>query len=264
MPSTISEAVSEIDDFLSRETSSLWQLEKSEVASRLKELVEDPSLIQQGNLNLCGPATTFHLWLKRDPLAFSQYCIQLFEQGEATIGNIIVKPDSDLVKQKYSDVLPRMKETPCPQAEWMAMSALRDSANTTLDFEGTPEEDASGITLPSEIEEWLVATGLYSSVQNEGNFVLNAGLEHAMKLRPELNQDIVMLINATMISESQGSLFDVIASRFPNHYISLNAAIEFYDDKIFIDYWTWGGNKKNEIDKSIFEDNYFGAVIASF
>ncbi len=263
MPSTISEAVSEIDDFLSRDASSPWKLEKIEVATRLKELVEDPSLIQQGSLNLCGPATTFHLWLKRDPLAFSQYCIQLFEQGEATIGNISVKPDSDLINQVYSVVLPRM-ETPCPQAEWMAMSALRDSANTTLDFEGTPEEDVSGITLPSEIEEWLVATGLYSSVQNEGNFVLNAGLEHAMKLRPELNQDIVMLINATMISKSQGSLFDVIVSRFPNHYIALNSTIEFYDEKVSIDYWTWGGSKKIEIDQSIFYENYFGAVIASF
>jgi hypothetical protein len=54
--------------------------------------------------------------------------------------------------------IPRM-DPKCPQAEWMAMSALRDSSNLVLDFEGTPEEDVSGITTPGEITDWLIATG---------------------------------------------------------------------------------------------------------
>ena len=180
----------------------------------------------------------------------------------SNIGSLVIKPGSDLLKQEYSDVKPRM-DSICPQAEWMAMSALRDSSNSVLDFEGTPEEEASGITTPSEITDWLIATGCYQSVLNEGNFVLRPGIEHAEKLQPGIQQDVIMLINAFIIQGKYDSVFEVIASRFPNHYIVLDSAVDITNDKVNFTCWTWGEQKEVEIDKSVFEENYFGAVIAN-
>jgi len=262
MLSTIPDAIQVIEQFEQRNGTSPWKLTRGEVASGLKELVQNPTLVNQGNLNLCGPAATFVLWSRRDPLAFAQYGIELFEQGESRIGNISVKPGSDLLNQDYSAVRSRMKPV-CPQAEWMMMSALRDSENTALDFEGTPEEDAEGITTPGEIAKWLIATGCYSSVVDEGNFVANAELNHAAKLQLSDQQDVVMLINANILPRAQRTPFDLIAQFFPNHYIVLNSAIKFPDSKVVLDHWTWGGVELEEVDKANFDDNYYGAIIAS-
>ena len=262
MTSTISDAVQAIEQFEQRNSTSPWKLTGSEVASRLKELVRNPTLVNQGNLNLCGPAATFVLWSSRDPLAFAQYGIELFERGESRVGNISVKPGSNLLNQNYSAVLPRMSPV-CPQAEWMMMSALRDSENAALDFEGTPDDTTSGITMPGEIKEWLTAIGCYSSVMNEGNFVVNAGLDHAAKLKSDDQQDVVMLINANILPRAQRTPFDLIAQFFPNHYIVLNSAIKFSDSKVVVDHWTWGGVESEEVDKADFDDNYYGAIIAS-
>jgi hypothetical protein len=265
MLSTISDALVEIDGFESRNDfpSPPWKLDRAMVASRLKELVNTPTKIQQGDLNLCGPAVFFLLWCKRDPLAFSRYCINLFEQGSSAIGSLNVIPGSDLRNQDYEKVTPRMNLL-CPQAEWLSMSALRDSENAVLDFEGTPEEDVSGITTPAEIKNWLDETKCYQSVQDEGNYATNPGLEQAKKLRPDLGQDIVMLINANLIPGSKISPFDIITGRFPNHYILLDSPIEFSGDQVSFTFWTWGMlQPKAEINKDIFDRNYFGAVIAS-
>jgi hypothetical protein len=264
MSSTISDAIFAIDDFGNHSGGTPWSLDRAPVASRLKELVQSPMVINQGNLNLCGPAATFVLWANRDPLAFAEYCINLFERGQSNIGPLTIKPGSDLLNQSYSAVELRMK-VKCHQAEWMAMSALRDSSNLVLDFEGTPEEDVSGITTPGEITDWLIATGCYQSVLNEGNFVLRPGIEHAEKLQPGPGQDVIVLINALMITASGefDSLFDVIASRFPNHFIVLDSPVEVTNNTVTFTYWTWGVQKELEIDKSVFEENYFGAVIAN-
>jgi hypothetical protein len=87
MSNTIPDAIQAIKKFEQRNGTSPWKLARSKVALRLKELVRNPTLVNQGNLNLCGPAAFFALWSNRDPLAFSQYGIELFEQGESATGN---------------------------------------------------------------------------------------------------------------------------------------------------------------------------------
>jgi hypothetical protein len=265
MLSTITEALNAIDLFESSTIDTSWKLDRLTVADRLRKIIQDPLLINQGSINVCGPAATFVLWCKNDPLAYAQYTINLFETGEAKIGSISVKPGSDLINQDYGVVALRMNNNPCPQAEWMAMSALRDSSNAVLDFEGTPEEDVSGITTPSEITDWLTATDSYSSVLNEGNFVVNAGLDHAQKLQPSLQEDVIILINANMLPQSVNSPFLDLSRFFPNHFIILLSSINVNGSSVRFSCWTWGKSFLDlVIDKDKFEDNYFGAVIATF
>ena len=262
MPSTVTEALDAIDQFEASPSNTPWKLDRLAVANRLREIVQNPFLINQGNINVCGPAATFVLWCQNDPLAYTKYSISLFETGKGKIGSISVEPGSDLINQDYSAVSLRMKIL-CPQAEWMAMSALRDSSNAILDFEGTPEEDASGITTPSEITDLLTATGFYSSVLNEGNFVVNSGLDDAQKLQPGLQEDVIMLINANMLPQSVNPPFLDLSRFFPNHFIVLLSSISVNGSSVKFSCWTWGKSFLDlVIDKDKFEDNYFGAVIA--
>jgi hypothetical protein len=262
MPGTITDALNAIDQFKSNSNTSPWKLDRLTIVERLKELVHEPFLINQGSINVCGPAATFVLWCQQDPLAFAQYSINLFETGKSSIGSISVTPGSDLVNQNYDAVKPRMKIL-CPQAEWMGMSALRDSSNAVLDFEGTPEEDVSGITSPGEITDWLNALGIYSSVSNEGNFVVNAGLDHAQSLQPSSQENVIMLINANMLPQAANPPFLDLSRFFPNHFVVLLSPIGFSGNSVEFSCWTWGEVLSNLIiDKDKFESNYFGAVIA--
>ena len=50
----------------------------------VRALVTDPSKVTQAWLNLCGPAAFVRVWAERDPVAFAQFSINLFERARAT------------------------------------------------------------------------------------------------------------------------------------------------------------------------------------
>jgi hypothetical protein len=263
--STVAAALPGIASFAARTGTSRWKLPRAEVAKRLEEVTRDPSLIAQGSLNLCGPAAFFYCWARRDPVSFVRYAIQLYEDGYGYIGDYKVTPGSDLVNQDYKAVVPRMKSL-CPIAEWMFMSALRDEANAFNDFQGTPEEDVSGLTTPAELASWLTSTGVYRSVRDEGNWVFTKSLSHALALSPSPNTDVSLLIHAHVLANAAagGKKKDSgLLQGFPNHFVVLESPIwQLPNGKVKFDCWTWGGKVGVEVDPKVFEANYYGAVIA--
>src|SRR5437773_1207070 len=138
--STIADARSIVDQFSAYEGDSAWQfLDRATVADRLLELIGPESsdnegeadqagrLIQQGAMNLCGPAAFFQFVIKRDPAMFANFATTLFNTGEGDLGQLHVAPGDDIKSAKYADLLPRMSGSVCPQADWMVMGALRNS-----------------------------------------------------------------------------------------------------------------------------------------
>lgn len=186
-------------------TETPWSLKPEEVVDRLYMLVCDPTLIQQGCLNLCGPVVFFRIWLERDPVRAVKFVYDLYRNGKGSIGTprkyYVVEPSELLLRSDYYTIRSKAVKDPkdfTPAADWMMMSALRDSANDRpfsiwksskgreitrillklgleklglddrfLDnrFKGTPQDELSGITVPEEIKQWLEATGLYTSVE---------------------------------------------------------------------------------------------------
>jgi|GEM_PF-2430743 len=253
-------ALAQVAAFRSAAGTSPWKLNRAAVADRLTELIHKPELIDQDGLNLCGPASFFHLWIKRDPLAFARFATQLYETGSSYISTLAVKPGSDLLKQDYATIASRVAGF-SPPADWMVMSALRDSENSVFDYEGTPEEDVSAITLPGTLAEWLRTTGLYTTVNDETNLYFTKGMAHATGLVPAADRDIVMLVNSDMLSGF--TPVPVILNLFPNHFIVLNSPLVITSSgEVKIDYWSGGSNHTETIARASFEDNYYGAVIA--
>jgi peptidoglycan hydrolase-like protein with peptidoglycan-binding domain len=240
-------------------TSGQFRLAHADVAARLTGLINDPTLVDQGRLNLCGPAAFFHILLKRDPVSFAKYASSLFLHGRGTVGSLSITPGSDLKNQTY------VASWGCPATDWMTMSALRDDENWLLDYEGTPEETVSAATSPAEMRSWLAATGLYRRVRDEGNWVLTKGVAHAKRLSPGANTDIALLINAHILSGAAATRKksdSFIESAFPNHFVVLNTPIVERAGKIEFGCWTWGGNYRVSVNRGTFDANYYGAVIA--
>lgn len=240
-------------------TTGAFRLAHADVASRLTDLINNPDLIEQGQLNLCGPAAFFHILLKRDPVMFARYAASLFQHGRGALGGLVINPDDDLKHQTYDP------GWGCPTTDWMTMSALRDDQNWFWDYQGTPSETVSAATTPAEMRQWLKATGLYRRVRDEGNWVLTKGLAHAKGLSPGPNIDIALLVNAHILSGAAATRKKsdkFIMSAFPNHFVVLNTPIVESAGKIEFECWTWGGNYSLSLKRDTFDANYYGAVIA--
>ncbi len=256
-------AIQLINDFRTKTNYSNWKLQRTEVADRLEQLIRDPNKVNQGNLNLCGPAAFFNVWLKIDPEAVARYATKLYDVGAGDVGTIKVKPDDDLVNQDYHSI----SDLLTPPAEWMMLSSLRDQENNLWDYQGTPSEDTSAVTSPATVAKWLEATGLYQTVSDEGNWTLTKGLEHAKKLNPSSEEDVIMLINAHVLDKygkaGKKKSIDFMTNSFPNHFIVLTSKVKEVGDKVSFEYWTWGKpSTQITVPANVFKANYYGAVIA--
>ena len=259
--STAASALADIAAFAARTTASRWKLARAPLARRLEEIVRNPDVVNQGALNLCGPAIFFHVWARRDPLSFAKYAADMYEKGTAKAGTLTVKPHDDLVLNDYAKIVPRMGGNVTPIAEWMCLSAIRDSENAAIHFEGDPSENVAGITTPGELADWLKASGMYTRVTDEGNWIATKGVTHAFNLRPAANRDILCLINARILP-NQGGAKKKLVDSFPNHYIQLLSRIQTNRSGTYeFDYWCWGDPPGHaNVRAQDFIDNYYGAV----
>lgn len=244
---------------------------RQEVAGRLAQLAADADLVDQGNLNLCGPAAFYRAWIRRDPLAFVRFAVELFDTGRSSINGYEVAPDDDAVLA--TDYAAELRKSPGlpPAADWMVLGSIRDAENALYDYEGKPDEDVAAMTMPGEIVEWLEASRAYPSIVDEVNTFFTKGLDHATGLAPAPGRQIIVLINTLMLtngdpSPSLGAVQDYVLSKFPNHYIGLESPIVDLGGSVQFTYWSWGSTPPHTtitVAKELFEDNYYGAITAA-
>jgi hypothetical protein len=265
--STVNAALPLITAFETGAGTSPWMnLSRASVATRLRELVTNPDKVKQADLNLCGPAIFARLWAARDPAAFAQFAIELFEKGHSQIGQYKVRPRSaSLLGEDYTQLvakysaLPNPKEMP-PPADWMILGSIRDVENSVFRYKGTPEEDVSAITPPGEVVKWLNAAGAWRKVRDETNLLFTKGLDHAQSLAPDGTTDVALLINSAMLPKQDIPFFMKVT---PNHYIGLESKIRVFNDTVEFVYWTWGNPLALlSIPVATFQKHYYGALIA--
>jgi hypothetical protein len=251
-------------------------LDRQDVLTRLRQLLQTPILINQRGLNACGPAVFFRIWLARDPVAAADFACSLLRDGSAKMGSLIVAPSWKLLGQKYA-TLRSVTDAAHPNAtpectDWMLLSALRDSENIWFDYAGEPftvGDSVAGLTLPSTLSGWLSSTNLYSTIQNDTNLVASGDLQRLLGLIPTSDVDLVLFINAAAIYDllpapaatvPQGNIFVT-----PNHYVLMTAPFVQGDDPAWIDVdvWSWGRTYAGLQGKAQYISNYFGLITAS-
>lgn len=240
--------------------SAAWtNLSRDDVATSLQELVDDPDTVAQRGLNLCGPAIFLRTWLRYDPAAVVRFAAQLYDSGRSSIGGWEVAPDDDACRATDYNALVTASPGRIPTAAgWMIMCAIRDSENGVFDYEGTPSEDISAITLPGEVAGWLRLTGLFGSIRNE-TAPFNPSLAHLTSLRPGALRPVILLIDASALPAVN---LPWINAQFPNHYIGLESAVSTQGTDLLMSYWSWGKMESSiKIAKSKFAESYYGAIL---
>jgi hypothetical protein len=241
-----------------------WRLDRAVIADRLDELIEEPTRVRQGRLNLCGPAALVSLWFARDPVGAVEYAITLYRSGRATMGDLQVVASPHLRRLPYSLV---EQDRSCPQADWMMMAALRDSTNRMLRYRraGGPWEAAAAITMPSAMRRWLAATGAFEAVMDETNLVLRKGLAHAVSLHPASDRELLLLVAQEMFHRPAAwhrRTWDRVVSQLPNHWVVLRSPIRLDSDEVRFAFWSWGVVREAELPRDVFDRCYYGCLRA--
>ena len=240
-------------------------------ADRLEALVKNPRLLHQRSLSACGTAAFLHIWFKRDPGSAVRWALDLFEHGHARIGSLDITPSQDLLKQNYQSLLKTFNVTtprggtllvipPVDEvAEWVMISALRDTNPVFGRFLGTPDDHLAGMVRPEDVQGWLAATGLYSGVVNNTNLPApRNNFSEALCYSPTDNRDVVLLISTRMLERNlarsactcnevdKGETLKekgaaLLEPFLPNHYIVLEQPIqEPASNHVSLCFWCWG------------------------
>lgn len=236
---------------------SSWpHLDEKIVMSRLDDLKRNPNLVNQGSLGLCGEAAFFRHVLQRRPTLFVHAAKLLFAEGWGFVNNLVIHPDSDLRNADYSAIVAAFptKVIP-PQADWMVLSALCDTENLILDFEGTPAENYADGTYFFQMSKWYQKSQLYTLVTKDEDDDL---IHIKTSVLKTANNHIVLNIRTAMIQP--GSI--------GRHFITLESPflIDEQNDSVSFDYWTWGHATVDSASVTVenFTNNYLGAIIATF
>jgi len=232
-------------------------IERADVVDGLEDRVAPggASCISQQRSSLCGAAAVMFCLVNRDPEAYIQYVIDLYEKGQAKFGSLTVKPGDACRNYEPKRIAP---------VDWIALASLRDSENRYMSL-ASVESDAAAITMPETIVSWFRALGYttYKSTQWFGAMVQN---EHEIARAGTARlqgRDVCLFVNAQMLEGSMGSL-----SATPNHWIVLTKPIRLDPKKreIAVEIFTWGDIVRVPVNGTVdldgFLKNYYGYVSA--
>jgi hypothetical protein len=190
---------------------------RKKVAKQLRDRIAKPSRINQAGGALCGPAVFIYSLAKRKPKQYAQYVIDLYEKGEASIGQLQVKPGGDC--KKFDPILYQGTLLEMAEADWIALAGLRDSENSFLDFDDA-DDQLAGITLPGEIAKWFAYSDFLAIRQN-ANIVFDESLYTLMQANKQymLGACVCLFVGANVLQGISGG-------RSPaDHWVGLNSPI---------------------------------------
>ncbi len=228
------------------------------VATGAIDRIINPADIDQGQLNVCGPAAVLNAEAELNPVRYANEVRAIFERGVAQ------------GKRVNDGLLASSPPAGMSSVDWMVASAMRDAENKVLDFHGSPNEAMSAMTTPWEQEGMMekdlgcVETVHYPcSVVTGGFLSVHHQTEKVNKLLANHPDDIVvsMLVNAgRMEGESN-------AVNLPNHWVRLLKPVVWgAHDSAEIEIFTWGSPRtlSYPMNGTTFANVVFSYVVGSF
>jgi len=235
-------------------TRTAWPtLDAKQVLPRIKELTGDPDKFSQGTARLCTAAVFYHHVIQRAPAQFRMFAEELYRGGLSFIGKLKVAPGKDLRSASYAALAARDPRMP-PQAEWMLMSALRDSENWFFDYQGDPDEWIASRTYAKELSEWYENTGFYTSVA----FSDDPSPGAIKSITKKTTNHIALCIRVSPLPGYAG--------RSDGHVITVEGPITINEaaDSVTFKYWSWASVQTLTTSFTLLKANYLGVITATF
>jgi hypothetical protein len=241
------------------------KISRRAVAMGLQVRIYDPSAIHEKVSSLCGPAALLYDLASRDPIAYVNYVISLYEKGFAVIKDIEVVPGIDL-----RDYDPGNK---VEASDWIALASLRDSENYFFDYQDASDEFA-GITLPGELEGWFRKVG-YAEVVNDARVIVDQEEESIRRANTYFHKGfrVCLFIHSNMLSKSTESSGSATADHWVVQTVPASFGLTVLGGEtkktISLAIYTWGEGRRlvpltGVLALDDFLDNYYGFVAAKY
>lgn len=235
----------------------------------LEERIRSPKFINQGPLNLCGPAAYLYLLAKNDPDGYAQVAIDLVIKGKASYNGLNFIPHLDMfdseaivikkieVNGVKEEVIIRMNPV-----DWITMSSLRQTENLLFPYNPIHEFEFSAITTHWEMTSWVEDI---NNIKDEiisgspGVTALN-DLYHSGK-QVLLLIDVGRFLGGITKEKGKGSakgfeekMTALFSPLFGNHYAVIESPIEVFGSKQYrLTIWTWGRYSEIIVNKDDFD-----------
>ena len=261
-------AIGLVNQFASQSSQGVWpQIDRNALAAGLIARINDPNLINQMGTPLCGPASLVRAIDDNTPIIYAQAAIDLYTRGTARIGNLDVRPGSEL-KQSA----PQGNTNP---ADWIMLASIRDSNNWFLSPAGLFGSNLAGMTLPQTMESWFSNAG-YTQIINITYFaakpiysVLAMEMHRSSYLFSQGYKVVLFIDSDVLDPDCQGDL----VSMYPDHWVALTSTITDggiinYDAPISFKIYSWGRQMSVPVDprrplsKRDFIGKYYGFIAA--
>jgi peptidoglycan hydrolase-like protein with peptidoglycan-binding domain len=239
-------------------------LDRATVAAGIAERITNPDGSQQGGNGLCTTAAFINVWAQDAPDSYAAFATALFDRGAANIapsqsgGGLRIAASSALLAADYPAIATRMaaKRFAVPnQADWMVMSAIRDSTNSIVKFTGDPDNWVSsvlgdGASPFGDLDSWLRNAGAWSAVVDDANVILTASVDQAKLLEPHRSRCLLNIDVGMLVSDSG------------RHTVVLRSPVTESGGTVTLKVWSWAGIRDVSIPRAKFERTYYGANVA--
>ena len=199
----------------------------------------------QGEASLCGPAVFLYILLKDNPKVYSQYIKNLWNDGQAMLGHLNIRPSKGVCNPENYTLL--SGETRVSAIDWISMASLRDSENIFFDYK-SPDDQFSGLTMPEAIIKWVKSIG--AKVVYHDMSLFSWPIYKVAKLSSYVSQNtnVAVLINHGLIYGGE--------SGYPTHWVVFESglqvvnALQSVDENttgeamIDVELFSWGESKR--------------------
>jgi hypothetical protein len=150
-----------IQDFNSNPTPRAFTaVDPHKFAFQLALRVREPRLINQGEVNLCGPNSLLIQFAKRSPMQYALLALDLYQKGKGYLDKLEIEPELKIRGGIAGDL---------PEADYVVLGSLRNSG--AILYDPGLVRGIGLLTKPGVLCRWLTEAG-YTNVQDHTFFDL--------------------------------------------------------------------------------------------
>jgi hypothetical protein len=276
-----------IAEFETRSGGGVWTyLHRARLASELRERINDPNKINQGNCGLCGPAAFVRDIATDDPVLYAAVARDLFDVGRAHLtrgqgknGGLFLEPDKDL----RTCPLPFDKDGVdffIPEADWLMLATVRQTCRHWFwehhFYKPDPHE---GGTWPKEVAAFFKDVGyttVINSTDSKQDYHSWSSADAASRFAAA-GYHVMIQIHTNLLVPYQ--TYEEKKADAANHWVELASPIRYTPGRVTFTLWTWhtlvnvpvaGTSPQAPVDKSGnltadgFLQHYYGYIAAKY
>jgi hypothetical protein len=231
-------------------------VKKRDVAHHLEVTIEEPHLINQDEMNWCGPNDFLMIIARNDPAAYAAYVTGLYTSGRSMIGAMEVKPGAAVKGEWESGKV-------AEPADWMALGSLRDAGNW---FWSATDETIGFATFPGDIKGWFAQYGVpKDKIIQRGGFIARTDANDLREANTLFGSGWNVLLWMHVFTVRWGghdpkeiTMFDIQKT----HWVVMDSPFTQTGDRWESQVNTWGGKGANKMEvlNSKISSSVFGFI----